>query len=486
LVYILWSLPVLVAAILVGSRRTSSAKAGFCGLVIAILVGLVSAPSDFGPRQAMLAVAQGTWLAVLVGSVILGGITFRELVSATTDEGQSTPVLSTLRRDELYAACFLFGPFAEAATGFGVGQVAIAPILKRLNLAAIDTVLLGLFSQTMVPWGALANGTIVGAQLSGLSPMALGVDSAILIAPLLLGWLCLFWRFAARAGVPGTWRNLVTETVATIALAACLVLANMGLGPEVAGMAALAPFICVRFLLSKGLDRRRWRIAIRIGVPYAVLIGGIVATRAIVPVNQFLSQVVSVRPLAEGPTWFPLLHPSSWLLVVAIVTAALTGRPQSIAGGLRRAWTLGRSPVLAIIAFLSMSQVMFVSGIANGCAQAVQLALGPAAALATPLFAGLFGFLTSSSAAANGLLMPAQAALAQSGHLSLRWLAALQNVAAAALTILCPVRVAVGCSLVGDIKLERRLYARAWPLGVLPLGILMAAAAALIVCSRIQ
>lgn len=486
MVYVLWSLPVLFVAILVGSRRTSSANAGFCGLVIAILVGLVSAPSEFGPRQAVLAIAQGTWLALLVGSVILGGLTFRELVFATTAEEHSTPVSSALRRDELCAACFLFGPFAEAATGFGVGQVTIAPILKRLNLAPIDAVLLGLFSQIMVPWGALANGTIVGAQLSGLSPMALGVHSAILTAPLLLGWLCLFWRFAARAGMPGTWRNLLTETVATITLAGCLVMANMGLGPEVAAMAALAPFIGIRFLLSKGLDRERWRIAIRIGLPYAVLIGGIAATRAIVPLNQFLSQAVSVRPLAEGPAWFPLLHPSSWLLVLAFVTALLTGPPQSITSALRHARTFGRSPVLAIIAFLSMSQVMFVSGIANGCAQAVQLALGPAAALATPLFAGLFGFLTSSSSTANGLLMPTQAALAQSGHLSLPWLAALQNVAAAALTILCPIRLAVGCSLVGDVKLERRLYARAWPLGVLPLGILIAAAAALILCSSIQ
>jgi lactate permease len=97
----------------------------------------------------------------------------------------------------------------------------------------------------------------------------------------------------------------------------------------------------------------------------------------------------------------------------------------------------------------------------------------------------LFGFLTSSSSTANGLLMPAQAALAQSSHLSLPWLAALQNVAAAALTMLCPVRIAVGCSLVGDLKLESRVLARAWPLGAVPICILLGAAATLIVVSPI-
>jgi lactate permease len=127
LVYVLWSLPVLVVAILVASRRMSSASAGFCGLVIAISVGLVSAPSDFAPRQAMLAVAQGAWLALLVGSVILAGLIFRELVFATTTDAEAAPIPCASRRGELYAACFLIGPFAEAATGFGVGQVTIAP-----------------------------------------------------------------------------------------------------------------------------------------------------------------------------------------------------------------------------------------------------------------------------------------------------------------------------------------------------------------------
>jgi lactate permease len=100
------------------------------------------------------------------------------------------------------------------------------------------------------------------------------------------------------------------------------------------------------------------------------------------------------------------------------------------------------------------------------------------------LLAGLFGLLTSSSSTANGLLMPAQASLAQWGQLSLPWLAALQNVAAAALTMLSPVRVAVGCSLVGRVGLERQIYARGWPLGVVPL--LMLTGIALIVALHLR
>lgn len=127
-----------------------------------------------------------------------------------------------------------------------------------------------------------------------------------------------------------------------------------------------------------------------------------------------------------------------------------------------------------------MAQVMSISGVADGLARGLRLSLGPLAAMATPLFAGLFGFLTGSSNAANGLLMPAQAALAKEAGLSLPWLAAIQNVAAAGSTMLSPVRVAVGCALVGKPELERKVYSRAWPLVVVPLALLMVAAALLL------
>jgi lactate permease len=467
--YLLWCSPILVVTCLILSRRTSSTTAGFCGLAVAILAALVSSENDFGPPQAALAVARGMWLAALVASVILAGLVFRELVSIT--DAEVSPISSELRRSQLYSACFLFGPFAEAATGFGVGQVTIAPALKRLGLIPIDAVILGLFSQIMVPWGALANGTIIGAQLSGLSAAELGKHSACLSALLLPAWLCLFWHFAAYAGVHGSPRDMLSELCTTVAVAGLLVVANFWLGPEPAGMAALAPVIAVQFLSGRS-DRKRLRQALRVGLPYAALICGIAATRAIAPINQLLSHAVAVRPFADAPAWFPLLHPATWLLGVGAITAFLTGHGASFLCALNRSWMLGRTSVVTIMVFLAMAQVMQASGMASGCAQAVYLALGSGAPLATPLFAGFFGLLTSSSSTANGLLMPAQAALAQWGQLSLPWLAALQNVAAAALTMLSPVRVAVGCSLVGRVGLEQQLYSRAWPLGIVPLLIL--------------
>jgi lactate permease len=471
--YFIWSLPILIVAGLIISGRTSSAQTGCCGLAATILVALTSAPNDFTAAKAMLATASGAWLAVLVGAVILSGLFFREIISGATDAIEQEPVPVPLRRRQLYTTCFLVGPFAEAATGFGVGQVTIAPVLKRIQVTPINGVIFGLFSQMMVPWGALANGTIVGAQLSGLSPSNLGLRSALLTLPLLFAWLCLFWRFAAAAGVIGSRRDFTNEMASTIVAAALLIFANAELGPEVAGMVALGPLIVARFVIDWSSGRSHWRTALRVGLPYAALITGLATTRAIVPINQLLSDALVVRPFVDGPTWSPLLHPSSWLLAVGCVTAALTGEP--IGDALLAAWRRGKTAVLTIVLFLAMAQVMVASGIANGVADGLRSSLGAAAVVATPLLASLFGFMTSSSSATNGLLMPAQAALAQAAQTSLPWLAASQNVAAAAATMLSPVRLAMGCALVGRPDLERPVYARAWPLGVLPLILLVLA-----------
>jgi lactate permease len=209
-----------------------------------------------------------------------------------------------------------------------------------------------------------------------------------------------------------------------------------------------------------------------------VLITGLATTRAILPVNQFLSHAIVVRPFADGAVWLPLLHPSSWLLVVGFLTALLTG--ESIDSAFMSAWRRGKKAALTIVLFLAMAQVMVTSGIANGVADGLRSSLGAAAVVATPLLASLFGFMTSSGAAANGLLMPAQAALAQAARINLPWLAAFQNVAAAAATMFSPVRLAMGCALVGRPDLERPAYAHAWPLGVLPLVLLVLATILLI------
>ena len=77
----------------------------------------------------------------------------------------------------------------------------------------------------------------------------------------------------------------------------------------------------------------------------------------------------------------------------------------------------------------------------------------------------------------NGLLVPSHAALAAAAGVDAKWMAAIQNAAASALTMLSLLRLSIGCALVGRPELERRAFAQAWPLAGSALAILLGAAA---------
>lgn len=476
--YLIWSSPVVCVVALIASGR-STVLAGGVGVLGTILAALLVPARDTGFADLLVEALAGAWFACLVGAVILGGLFFREIL-ATEGKSKRSHLAVSLDRRTAYSTCFLVGPFAESATGFGVGQVEVTPRLRQLGVKPIDAVVLGLFSQVMVPWGALANPTIVGAGLAGLPPVALGADSALLTAPLLFLWLALYWRAVKSAGVPSRPADLIVEFLMTLVVAGLLVAGNVVLGPEVAVLAALGPVIALRFLGEPESLADKRQIAISVGLPYAFLIIGLAASRLVPPLNTALGNLLVFRPLPHWPEWHPFLHPSSWLVGVGVLTAMSQRDAARIPAAAVQAWRRCRWALLALMLFLAMARVLLASGIASEMANGMRLALGSLATLLTPLLAGLFGFLTGNGSATNGLLMPAQVALATSAHISLPWLAAVQNVAAAALTMLSPVRVSIGCSLAGIPSATGDVYRRAWLFGTLPLVALLASAALLL------
>jgi lactate permease len=474
--------PILAIAFLTIIGRTSSLVAGLSGALIAAAIAVTAAPVILTPMAALAAAAKGLWLAWLVGAVIFAGLFFREIVSNSDDAASIIEADDVRRRRRAFAACFLIGPFAEAATGFGIGQVATIALLRSLGLEPLYIVLLALFSQVLVPWGAMANGTLVGAQLSGVTPHSLGLYSALLSLPLLIAWLALFWRICTSAGLRATRANLGGELGWVMTAIMLLVAANVVLGPEIAAMAALGPLIVFRFWLDERPDRERWQAAARIGLPYAVLIAGLAASRSIPPLTEWLGEVGPIQPFANGPIWRPLLHPGSWLVAVACLTALGSGRAAAIGRAAMHAIARGSKAVTIISIYLVVAGIMTDSAMANALTQGLKHALGPYTLIATPLLGGAFGLLTGSSNASNGLLMPSQARLADGG-IGVVWIAALQNTSAAALTMLSPARLTMGCALVGRIDLEHAVYARAWPLAAAALGVLIAAAALVLASS---
>lgn len=518
---LVWSLPALVVIALLAGARVGVLRAALAGTLVALAVALTSAPQPFAAGQALLALGRGMWIGWSVLPYVLGGLLFWQLAArrpagegsaqasaapatraagpptassagsspapatvqvADPSSAQAAPGGSLAERRRLFTACFLVGPFAESATGFGVGMIGTLALIRHLPLRPGHLLAFMLLSQTLIPWGAMASGTLIGATYARTTPTALALDSGLLLAAVMVPWLALFWRLARQAGLglgAGTGECLREAGWITVALALLLAATRL-LGAEIALLAAYGPLIVIHHLVTRRPSPAALAAAARQVLPYAVLIGCLVSTRLLPGLRQALAGIGRLQPFPDLPGWSPLLHAGSWLLAVGIATALLRGRGRKLPHELLTAWRTGRPAILSMFLFAMMAEVLAGSGIAAAMASEVTATLGRQAVLIVPPLAALFGVLTNSGTAGNSLFMASQVTLAGEAGLPVPAVIALLHVTGSALSMFSPVRMSIACSLAGTPGQEGAGYRAAAPFAAAAMGVLMAVACAIV------
>ncbi len=463
-------LPFVLVLGLLASGRAGALAAGLAGLGATIVVSGASLP--LLTRE----IPAGLWLSWQVIAIIATGIFFHRCQQARGAHSAGEPLEATPRR--LWAVCFLVAPFAESVTGFGVGYIIALAALRRLGLGGLPALLLGLYSQSLVPWGALAIGTTVGATLAGLTPNQLGLASAALQVPIHALYLLLYWRFARDAGVKVPFAQKLDDIAWTIGLLGLVWLANRFGDVEIAGAAPTALLATLRFWRDERPDGKRVRSALRLNAPYVALTLALCATRLVPPLRDRLKPLWALKPYDNQPAFAPLYAPGFWLLSIGLVVIVMA-RASLAAVAVETAKAAWRACAVTL-AFVLMAELYVGSGMAQQIAEAMHAAIGRGAASAVPLFGGVGGFLTGGGAAANAMLMPMVTALARTLALDSGWIAAVQNSVCTNLTMLSPIRVSMGAAILSLAASDTALYRRAWPLAVPPLAVGVAAVALLL------
>ena len=502
--------PLLLVILLLASGRVGTVGAGAVGLVAAAAAAIVSptgrligrgigsllpstAPSS--TRELLLAAwlaregAVGLWLAWHVLVVVVGGIFLWRCLEAVHRRSPepATPDLRVeadpaLLQRRLWFATFLLGPFTESVTGFGVGCIIALAFILRLGLRGLPALLLALFSQMLVPWGALAIGTVLGATLAVVPLPVLGYGSAVLQGPMLLLYLLLFWWLAALCGVRSGPLQKLDDLAWTAALWAMLLLANRFIEVEIAGASAAGVLLVLRWLRDARPDRAAWSATLRRVWPYVLLVSLLLASRLVPPLQSFLRESLAIDAFGGTPVFSPLYTPASFLILVgAIVLMTAGSRGSAVIEALRTTARAIWRPVLVTVLFVIMARIYGGSGMAVALASALHDGMGRAAILCSPLLAAVGGFLTASNAGANAMLMPLQAALAQQAGIDVPLLAVLQNSVGSNLTMLSPPRVALGLAMLAGSVGEAEVYRRGWVLSLPALTVGLGAAALLLV-----
>ncbi len=479
MMYLLWSLPALAVIGAIASGRLNTTAAAVLGLLAAAPIALLTAPVPYTESLLGLALERGLWIGWIITPYILGGLLFWNMAAQTraprqaADSDKSALAHPLARRRLLFFACFLVGPFAESATGFGVGMLGTVLLIRPLDLKPRETMVFALLSQTLIPWGAMGSGTLLASAYARVPASQLALYSMVPVALLMVLWLLLYWRTARRAGLKAAPSEHAREAAWMIASLAALTAATALLGPETALLSAYGPLIVLRYLLDRRPDRLRMAAAARTALPYIVMIAWLVATRLLPDLNHGLTRLAAFNPFADLPGWMPFLHAGSWLIVGAVLMAAASRQRGLLQTQARAAWSTGRHAVYSVFLFAMMAEVLAGAGISQAYADGLFAALQDWTILITPVLAGVFGILANSGNAPNSLFMPAQLSLALNAGMSVPAAAALLHVSGTSMGIFSPVRMSIAAGLAHGRGEERGVYAHLLPFALVAFGVLL-------------
>lgn len=466
---LLGAVPALLAlALIIAGIRP--ARASLLALAAGIVVLLVSFPTPVARLASAEKTAVLTALEVLL--IMLGGVLLYEALVRARTFDVLADWLTNLSRDRgTLALVMVLGvtPFAESVTGFGVGILFAIPLLQRVGFDALRSIVIGLLGLVIVPWGALAPGTLVAARLTGVSFADLGTHSAVMSLPVFL-----IAGAAALIVSTGVKRALVRVPqllLAVAVLGGTVFAVNASIGPPLAGVLGGGATVITFALWMRATEGRSpapGRRLLQALVPFGLLVALLLVFRVCAALMGGTDASNGGAPRTAA---YVLESPALALLVTVIILI----RSQHLARPerndlLRRAAARWRPVAVPTAAFVLLGGLMTASGMAAAIAQAAVDHLGGGYLFLAPWVGGLSGYVTGSNTAANAMLATAQSQAATQLAYPVIWLVAIQNVSGSLLTMISAPRIALALTLV-DVRVDAARVTR-------PLALVLAIALA--------
>jgi lactate permease len=422
----------------------------YAGLVtVAVTVVLIWLAPNFDVPGGTLPATFGSTLstAFVVLYVLFPSLWLYRLQQAA---GTLTILAQSLQRlcpeRDLQVLLLIMGlaPFIESASGFGVGTVIVIPFLVAAGLPPLRAAALGLLGQMAVPWGALAVGTVLGAQLTGVSLTTLSAKSALLglLLPAFYGLVALGMSGGRDALRRWGWLAGLSGGLMVAAQWFFSIIGVVELAGVLAGLLVLLLLLGVSLLVRGAPSAEVTNRAelFRACAPYLLLTGLLLLTRLVSPLRTFLQQngVLNLPDLRLNIAF--LYNPGTWVFVtIFVMLPLLRVKNEVVRQTLPLTWKQFYPGAIAITAFIGTGRLMSDGGMIGVLGEAAAN-LGGGYTLVAPWLGALGGWLTGSNAGGNAMLAPLQLETARRTALPLDWLMAAQNTAGSHATMLSPAR----------------------------------------------
>ncbi|GAC1348212.1 MAG: L-lactate permease [Ktedonobacteraceae bacterium] len=480
---LLAALPLIVALVMLAVLRRSGLQTSIVTLCVAIGIALLIPSLHLSPVPLLIALVSGFSTSLTVLSVLFPALLLYQLQQ--TRNGMSVlaqAIVHLCPDNDLLMLLIVLGlaPFIECFSGFGVGTVVVVPIFVAIGADPLQAALLGLLGQIAVPWGGLAVGITLGAQLTHLDPNMLGAYTALIAAPLPVGFgLFTLIISGGRAALARRW---YAACVAGLVLAAGEWFFSLTTSVELAG--ALASLVCLLLLAlwSYSIARKTritqredttlesassenknvvqhdihsskpplWRVI----APYILLSVALLLSRLVLPIRSWLQTHVVLAAPVIALHLQVLYIPGFYVLLAACAAIPLLSikgpEVQKIIG---RTWSQFLPGAIAIVCFLATSQVMQTSGMI-GVLGTTAATLGSNYGWIAPWLGALGGWLTGSNAGGNAMFAQLQQAVSRRVGLPLHWIMASQNGAGSIATMASPSRTLLATTAAGLVGQE--------------------------------
>lgn len=469
--------PLILATLAILVARQSAMRAGGLGLAVSILIAATVSEFSLKSDGIAAAIIDGLLTTATVAYVLLGGVTLYWVLragGALERLGKAAADAIPNPAQRVLVLVLGVSVFFESATGFGVGIIVTVPLLIALGYTPARAALIALLGQCAVPWGALAIGTVLGADLSGLPADETAMTAVWLTQPFIL--LCAFatLRFAGESLTSIS--NILSAIAYSALLAATLWASSAWISVELGGCIAGLAVTIVGLVLARIRSKARTdgNGLLAAAIPLFVLMGTLCLTRLVPAVGAMTEPLLRIDAPVYEFTLSPIHHPGFWMLLAALTGIFCLRIPAAevrlLVPQALKQWGIAS---LSVAGFICFGHVMLHAGMTDRLAETVAAGAGAAYLFAVPAVGGLGGFLTASNAGSNALFMTFQSTVAERLALDPVVVAAAQNAAGSNITMASPGRIVLAASVSGLAGQENQLMRPALAIAIIGLLLML-------------
>ncbi|MED1489984.1 L-lactate permease [Bacillus smithii] len=483
--FILSVSPILLALVCLIWLKISGMHTAIYSYLLAVIISLLPFHFETSLKDLLHSSIQGLLISITVIYVLIFGLLLYNVLSESRAINIISNRLSVFCRSPVEQGLLIssaLGPFLEATSGFGIGIVIAAPLYLSLGFQPRKAALLSLLTQSAVPWGALAIGTVINTELSSVPLNELGKYSALVSIPLYFFYTVMV---VIISGGKRAIKNYFLEILivsTTLSLTTWLISAYVS--TELAGVLAgfTSPLCLITYWKLKELIYKKFAKEVAVSkstlltnkrdflkaiIPYLILTTYIFISHFYSSLKLILTNVMVVR-LPKYNFHLELLYsPGFALFLASIVTIGIYRLKMfQIKSCIIRTTQQVYPASMATIGFVAMSSVMQQSGMTDFIATNVATLLGSWFIIASPIIGAIGGFMSGSNSASNAMFSHFQSTMANKLHSSELLYATSQNVSASNMTMASPSRVALVASITKNSGNEGQLVRDILPISL--------------------